>query len=179
MSDPGGPPGPQPWERPADQPSTGETGAGSPAAAYDTQALSEVHAVPRRRRGTAFRATVVLVVVLVVAGAVAAWLLTRPGGEETRAEYCRSLQRLTHDGDLMAAAQALTLADVGEVQHVVDVAPDAVADDWQALQALVRESGLAGDVTADDALDAVGHLQVIRSDAQDECDLELELPMGF
>lgn len=145
---------------------------------YATQPLSEVSPqTPRRGPGAAVWVIVVLVVAL-VAG-VGIWWFTNRGGEENRAEYCTTLSDLTHDGDLMAAFDELDSDGLPQLQQLVDDAPDAVAKDWQALQAMVESAPSSDDVGVDMAMEAIGHLQNIASDARDHCDLTLELPVGF
>jgi hypothetical protein len=153
--------GPPPWEqdRPRD---------------YPRQQLLPQTVRPRRGRTPLF-VGIGLAIVLVVGGAVT-YLALRDDGEDTRQAYCAALRDLTHDGDLIAAADGAdttTLDDLKAVQHL---APTTVSGDWSTLLS-VAEKAQDGSPDWSQALTVFGALKEISSDAQSNCDLDLQLPM--
>jgi hypothetical protein len=142
---------------------------------YPRQELLPQDVRPRRSR-TPLVIGIVAILVL-AAGAGCAYLLLRDDGEGTRAAYCDQLRELTADGDLDAAAAAATGAELSsQLQQLIDDAPNSVADDWQKLRDLGESVSADGDVDLSAALDAMTSLRAIAKDAQDKCDLPIDLP---
>ncbi len=120
---------------------------------------------------------VAAVLALIVVGGLA-FALLRDKGESTRAEYCAELRDVTKDGDLSAALSAADQTTLDRLLAIQDIAPTAVADDWKTLSDLVQTAldnqipGLGEGIAAFNAF------QVIADDAENHCDLTLEIP-GF
>jgi hypothetical protein len=141
---------------------------------YPRQELlpQEIHA---RRSRTPMVIGLMAVLVLAVA-AGGAYLLLRDDGEGTGAAYCDGLRELTSDGDLDAAMNAVGPEVTAQLQAVIDDAPDSIADDWRKLRDLGEAAGGDGDINMSDALEALTSIRAIAADAEDNCDLPIELP---
>ncbi|MEP6666536.1 MAG: hypothetical protein ABJA81_08830, partial [Nocardioidaceae bacterium] len=119
------PPGHQPdgesW-RPGDQ---------RGPANYPRQELLPQEIKPGRNRKPLFIG--IGVSLLLIGGGVVAYYAFRDDGEDTRAAYCAALRDVTNNGDLAAAASGANASTLSDLQAVVDLAPNAVSDDWQTL----------------------------------------------
>lgn len=153
--------GPPPWE-PGQQPQ------------YPRQQLSHQEVKPGRSRTPVFIG-IAVVLALVIAGSVA-FLLLRDDGEDTRAAYCAALRDLTDNGDLTGAVEGAGSATLDDFTAVVDLAPNAVSDDWAKLQTGI-ERAQSGSPDYSQALSIFTSLKVISVDAKDNCDLDLGIPM--
>ncbi len=113
---------------------------------------------------------------IVVAGLV--FFLLRDKGDDTRAEYCAELRDITHDGDLSAALSGADQTTLDRLLAIQDIAPTVVADDWKTLSDFA-ETAMARQIPDIGAgLEALNAFQVIADDAQNHCDLSLDIP-GF
>ena len=162
---PGGPP--PPWGGPQHQPYGSQP-------QYPRQNLlpQQVQPPPSRRPliiGIAVACAVVLV-------GVVAFLLVRDDGEDTRAAYCAALRDLTRDGDLVGAASTADASTLNELREVRDLAPPAVADDWKRLES-AASSAQSGSPDLGKVIEALGAVKVIARDAEDNCDLKLDIPL--
>jgi hypothetical protein len=118
------------------------------------------------------------VVVLVAVVATALWMLLDDDGESRREAYCAALSDVTNEGDLTGALEEADESTVTELRDVADLAPDAVADDWDTLVTLAQDPAAITDGSSVGALvDAFTALQAIASDAEDECNLTLDVPL--
>ncbi len=118
-----------------------------------------------------------LAVVLLIIGGVVAWQLLKDDGEDTRAAYCSALKDLTNNGDIMTALSTADASSLGRIQRVVQLAPDAVRDDWDTLQSLVSSSQTGqGNIDVSLALKAFGAFRAISDDAQSKCSITMDVP---
>ena len=140
---------------------------------YPQQTLSEQEVKPGRSRKPL---VIGLVVALVLAiGAGVAWQLLQGDGESTRAAYCSALKDLTHNGDLMRAVPGADASSLNQVVEVQRLAPDAVKDDWDALQS-AAQSAQSGEVDYSMALRALTSLRAISDDADSNCGITMDMP---
>ncbi len=165
----GPPPGPRPWE--AGGTPTSPLGSGPQ---YPRQNLLPQEVKPGRNRAPIFIG-IGVVLALVVAGAIA-YLVLRDDGEGTRAAYCSALRELTNNGDVISAVEGADPRSVDDFKAVVDLAPNAVADDWAKIDKGIRDAQ-SGSPDMSQALAIFGALRVIAKDAKDNCDLDLGIPM--
>ncbi len=148
-----------------------EQSASSPPQ-YPRQQLLPQEVQPGRSRLPLFIGLVVMLAL--VGGGVAAWLLLRDEGEDTRADYCAALKELTNDGDLMGVVASADESTLVQLEEVAELAPGAIDTDWQRLRDLAE----TGDFTASTAFAAYAALQSIVQDAENECGMDIPLP-GF
>ncbi len=158
-----------PYGQPTRNPSTYGQGA---QPEYPQQQLLPQEVQPGRSRKPLVL-VVAVVLTLVVVGAVA-WLVLRDDGEQTRAEYCNTLRQLTNDGNLMSAIAAPSADSLSNLNKVIDLAPDAVADDWKRLQDF-QSSATSGDLDMSSAVQLLSTFQAIVNDAEDGCGLTIDL----
>lgn len=118
---------------------------------------------------------VAVVLALVVAGGVAFFLL-RDKGEDTRAEYCAELRDLTDNGDLSSALSGADQSTLDRFLKIADIAPAAVADDWTRVTSVLQGALDSKTPGLGEALDAFNALRVIAKDAENNCDLTLDIP---
>ncbi|HEY7045300.1 MAG TPA: hypothetical protein VH419_16640 [Nocardioidaceae bacterium] len=161
---------PPPWEQ-SGQPPWQQGGPGGPPRQYPRQHLLPQEVKPHRNRAPLFVGLGV-VLVLIVAGVVT-YLVLRDSGEDTRQAYCTELRRLTHDGDLAGALQSADASAEQEIKKVAGLAPDAVADDWDALVPFVEKAAQSGTPDWGGALMAFNALKVIAQDAKDNCGIDM------
>ncbi len=152
---------PRPWER-------------QPEPSYPRQQLLPQEIRPGRSRRSLVIG-LVLVLALVVGGGVA-YLVMRDDGEGSRQAYCSALRDLTQGGDLMAAVEGANAKTLGQLDKVQQVAPGAVADDWSTLMSIAYEAQ-GGSPDMAQALTAFNSLRVIATDAKQNCELDLGLPL--
>ncbi len=153
--------GQRPWEQ-------------EPTPSYPRQQLLPQEIKPgRNRRPLAIGLVVVLA--LVVGGGVA-YLLLRDDGEASRQAYCSSLRDLTHGGDIMAAVEGANAKTLDHLDEVQQLAPGAVADDWSTLMGIAYDAR-GGSPDMAQALTAFNALKVIATDAKQNCELDLGLPL--
>ena len=187
MSEHGPQPGPPSWPwRPAPAPRPQHGSAGGPGPLppwsgpqpppqYPRQDLLPHQVTPPRSRRPLLLGLGAVLLVLVVG--VTVFLVTRDDGENTRAAYCSGLRDLTRDGDLGAAVTAADASTLDDVRAVRELAPPVVADDWEKLEAAVT-SAQSGSPDVSTVLEAFGALKAIARDAQHNCDLTLDIPLG-
>jgi hypothetical protein len=166
-------------EHPRDEArSVGPTGPVPPASSpggYPHQELTEQHVQPGRSR---LPWLVAGVVVLCGVVALALWLVLDDDGESSREAYCAALRDVTNDGDLTAAIEDADEETGTRLREVADLAPDAVAGDWDVLADLAEDpAALAESNSLRSALEAWNALRTIARDAEDNCDLSLDLPL--
>lgn len=140
---------------------------------YPKQELLPQDVAQGPNRKPLFIALAVVVVLALVAGG--AYLLLRDDGEGSRTAYCDELRTLTKDGDLGAAAEGAGPELSGQLQELVDDAPDKVADDWQTLRKFA-ESSSGGTPDVASLGNLVEALQAISKDARNNCDPPIDLP---
>jgi hypothetical protein len=171
MSDQG-PPGdhPPPWERPANGFESDPWQPGSPA--YPRQRLLPQEIRRRRSRKPVYLG-IGLVLVLLLGGA-AAYATLRSDGEATRQAYCAALGDLK--GDLVRAVDGTDASTLASLKAVVDLAPSAVAGAWATLQGVIAKAR-SGSPDFTQAMAAFGALRTISRDAQQNCGLDLQIPM--
>lgn len=118
-----------------------------------------------------------MVLALIVAGGIA-YLVLRDDGEDTRAAYCAGLRDLTHNGDLQGAMDGTDQSTMEDLKAVIDLAPNAVSDDWAELEDGIElaRSG-SGSPDFQRALEMYAALKNIAGDARNNCDLDLDIPM--
>jgi hypothetical protein len=151
-----------------------DSGEHEPAPVYPKQdLLPQQVASGSNRKPLIIGIAVVLVLAL---GGVGAYVLMRDNEDADRAAYCDQLRELTKGGDLSAAMQAFGPELTDELQRLIDAAPDTVADDWQKLHTLFASTNGGEDVDMSRALEAYEAVQTIARDANDECDLPIEIP---
>jgi hypothetical protein len=141
---------------------------------YPRQELLPQQVKPGRSRAP-FVVGLAAVLALAVGGVVV-WLVLRDDGEETRAAYCQELRDLTNDGELLSNDGPDLDALSDRLERLHEVAPSAVSDDWETLRDAVESAGSTADLDA--LLQAVDALRVIADDAEDNCDLQVNVP-GF
>ena len=175
-AEPPPPPGPDPGRPPPDRPEFAWPAGSGAGPGYPHQQLSEQHV----QAGHSKRPWVLGIVGLVVAVlvGVALWIVFGPDGEETRAEYCAALRDATDNGDLLGVLGSADEETVAAFREVADLAPDAVAGDWDTLVEIADDpsSVTDGDVLGT-AMDAFGAVRSIARDAADECDLDIGIPL--
>jgi hypothetical protein len=160
------PPGEQPDWLPGDRPDP---------ARYPRQELLPQEVRPGRNRTPVFIA-IGVAVALIVAG-VGAYFVFRDNGEDTRTAYCAALRNVTKNGDLEAAATGANASTLEDLKAVVDLAPNAVADDWQKLTTFAEDAQKSGGPDFGQAMTAYGALREIASDADSKCSLSLDIPI--
>ncbi len=152
---------PRPWEQ-------------EPEPSYPRQQLLPQEVKPgRSRRPLAIGLAVALVL---VAGGGIAYYLMRDDGEDTRPAYCSALRDLTHGGDLMAAVEGADSKTLTQLDTVERLAPGAVSGDWSTLMSIARDAQ-GGSPDMAQALTAFNALKVIATDAKQNCELDLGLPL--
>ncbi len=162
---PDGQPG-QPWQ--PGQP-------GEPPVNYPRQELLPQDIKPGRNRKPIFIGIGVALVLII--GGVAAYFVFRDDGEDNREAYCAALRDVTDNGDLTSALDGADSSTVSDLQEVVDLAPNAVSNEWKTLTDFVEDAQQSGEPDYGKALNAFTALREIRSDAESKCDLSLDIPM--
>ena len=150
-----------------------EAAGGSGQPEYPRQELLPQQVKTRRSRLPLLAGAVA--VVLLVVGGLVAWRLLAAGPD---AQYCTALRKLTHNGDLTGAFSGPGRSVRAQLQHVVHVAPSAVAPSWHTLQQLASHPG-RGKLDPGKALQALGAVKTIANDARSNCGLNLQLPGGL
>lgn len=144
-------------------------------------AYPQAHLLPQEVHAGKNRKPLVIglvVAMVLVAGGIGGWLLTRDDGEGTRAEYCAALKTLTNDGDLASAITGLDSSDTSaRLDRVRELAPRAVRTDWDTVYDGLG-STQSGQIDVTRVLEAVGALQKIAADADKKCDLKISIT-GF
>jgi hypothetical protein len=164
----------RPWEQPTGTwPGWQDTGTGD-APQYPRQNLLPQEVKPGRNRKPLFIA-IAVVIALVIAGGVA-YLVLRDDGEDTRAAYCAALRDLTNNGDLTGAFNGADATTADKLKTAMDLAPNAVADDWKKLDDAISSSQ-SGSPDMSQALTLYASLRAIANDAQTKCHLDLGIPM--
>ena len=107
----------------------------------------------------------------------AAYLVLRDDGEDTREAYCAALRDLSNNGDLMSAVDGADAGTADKLKAAIDLAPDAVADDWKKLEKAVEDSQSGSSPDMSQALSLFASLRAIAQDSKDNCDLDLGIPM--
>lgn len=142
---------------------------------YPQQTLSQQEVKPGRNRKPIYLGLLVAVVLII--GGVVAWQLLKDDGEDTRAAYCSALRDLTNNGDLMSALSTAEAASLGQLEQVQQLAPDAVREDWDTLQALVNSAQNEPDnIDFSAMVKAATALRGISSDAESECGITMDVP---
>jgi hypothetical protein len=141
---------------------------------YPQQDLLPQEVQPGRSRKPLVLA--LIVVLVLIGGGVGAWLLLRDNGESNRAQYCAALKKLIPDNDLIGAVTSADASTLDEVKQLSDLAPRAVSKDWTTLnQAMASFQGSSSpDPTL--LLPAIGAIQDIVRDANDQCGMDVQLP---
>ena len=131
--DPRGPEGDptRPWEQPSGAWPGWQDSGQTPPPQYPRQNLLPQEVKPGRNRKPLF-ITIAVVIALVIAGGIA-FLVLRDDGEDTREAYCAALRDLKGDGDLMGGLSGADAATADKLKTAMDLAPNAVADDWKKL----------------------------------------------
>lgn len=155
--------GPPPWDPDA-----------QPPVHYPRQQLLPQEVKPGRNRKPLFIGIAAALVLVI--GAAVAYVVLRDDGEDTRAAYCAALRELTQNGDLESAVSGADASTLKDVQTVRDLAPNAVADDWDTLSDVATQAQ-SGTPDYSQFLNAFNALRVISKDAENNCDLSLDIPM--
>ena len=174
--DPRGPEGDptRPWEQPSGAWPGWQDRGQAPPPQYPRQNLLPQEVKPGRNRKPLF-ITIAVVIALVIAGGIA-FLVLRDDGEDTREAYCAALRDLKGDGDLMGGLSSADAATADKLKTAMDLAPNAVADDWKKLNDAISSSQ-SGSPDMSEALSLFSSLRAIADDAQSKCDLDLGIPM--
>lgn len=160
---------PRPWEQ------GGEWESQPGGQPYPRQHLLPQEIKPGRNRKPMF-ITIGVVLALVIAGGIA-YLALRDNGESNREAYCAALRDLTHNGDLTSAIDSADQSTVDKIQTVMDLAPDSVADSWRTLDRGIKNAQ-SGSPDMEQALSLFSALKTIAGDAQDNCNLDLNIPFS-
>jgi hypothetical protein len=148
-----------------------------PQSGYPQQELLPQDVQPGRSRTPLIVG--LIVVLALVGGGIAAWLLLRDNGESTRAEYCAAIKKATPSGDLTSAVAGDQSALSDQAKQLADLAPSSVSDDWKTLEdfvASVEKSQNNLDVTS--AVAALGALKHIIQDSNDNCGTTFKSPLS-
>jgi hypothetical protein len=148
-----------------------------PQGGYPQQELLPQDVQPGRSRTPLVVA--LIVVLALVGGGIAAWLLLRDNGESTRAEYCAAIKKVAPTGDLTSAVAGDQNSISDQAKHLADLAPSSVSGDWKTLEdfvASVEKSRDNLDVTS--ALSALGALKHIVQDSNDNCGTTFTSPLS-
>jgi hypothetical protein len=161
---PPGPPGGQQYGQP---PQTG----------YPQQELLPQDVQPGRSRASL---VVGLIVVLaLIGGGIAAWLLLRDNGESTRAAYCAAIKKAAPGSDLTSAVAGGQGSITEQAKHLADLAPGAVSNDWKTLESFVASAEKSQDnLDVTSALSAIGALKDIIQDSNDNCGTTFKSPLS-
>jgi hypothetical protein len=166
---PADPEQPRPWE----QGGAWENQSGGPS--YPRQHLLPQEIKPGRNRTPLFIA-IGVVLVLVIVGSIG-YLALRDNGEDNRDAYCSALRDLTDNGDITSAINDADKATADDIKAVMDLAPDSVAGDWKTIDKGIT-SIQSGSPDMGQALELFNALKGIASDAQKNCNLDLDIPFS-
>jgi hypothetical protein len=116
--------------------------------------------------------------VLAVVVGIALWMVFEPDGEEQREAYCAALRDVTNDGDLLGALESADSGIAQEFRDIAELAPDAVDGEWETLVSLAEDPASIEEQDAiTTAVDAFSALRAIARDAEEECSLDLNIPL--
>ena len=168
---------PQPGGQYPQPPQSGGQYGQPPPTAYPQQELLPQDVQPGRSRTSLIVG--LIVVLALVGGGIAAWLLLRDNGESTRAAYCAAIKKAAPSGDLTSAVTGSQSSLSDQAKQLADLAPGAVSGDWKTLEsfvASVEKSQNNLDVTS--ALSALGALKHIIQDSNDNCGTTFKSPLS-
>lgn len=155
------------------QPPYDDDGSGArPDPSYPRQELLPQEVQPGRSRLPLIIGAGVLAFLII--GGLLTWWALRDDGEGNRAAYCDAVRTLTHNGDLQGALSGGVADAPAAVAKVRDLAPSTVRSQWDDLYSLVQNPPTSG-ADIGTGLRVVSDLRVIVDDANDKCDMNIDL----
>jgi hypothetical protein len=151
-----------------------QPGQTPPTSGYPQQNLLPQDVKPGRSRKPLLIGLVVLLAL--VAGGIATWLLLRDDGESTREAYCTAVKELAPNDDLIGAISSADTTTLDRAKALPGIAPTSVADDWKAIEDLLTSASQASpELSPTTFLQAYGALQSIIDDSNKNCGTAYEL----
>ncbi len=152
-------------------------GQGPPESGYPQQELLPQDVQHQRSRMPIYIG--LAVVLALIAGGGAAWLLLRDDGESTRAQYCAEIKTFAPNDDLIGAVTNADASMVDQAKKLADLAPETVVEDWTTLSDVVTSvQSSATQVNPSLFLTAIGALRNIVSDSNANCGTAYTLPFS-
>jgi predicted negative regulator of RcsB-dependent stress response len=152
----------------------GDARGGTAGTSYPQQTLLPQQ-VERRRSRTPLYVGLLVVLVLVIS-AVVAWRVFGSSADSTRAAYCSTLKRVTHNGDLRGALSTANVRSLNQVAKLEQLAPSTVRGDWDTLQSLVTSAQAGNKPDVSTAISALTALKGIADEARKACGIPMRIP---